>query len=123
MVDVRQSLDDQDSAPFGYLGVRICGAEVWTAGRGIESRYLGPLKGARAGVTEPGRSRIGMLISRMLLSDRVPKNATLFVAFPDGARYERQVVSWDLRADWSKVASQVDDFNAAANHEAPPAIT
>jgi hypothetical protein len=70
-VDVRQSQDEADGIPFGHLGVRICGAEVWSTGHGTQSRYLGPLEGARAGVTEPRRSRIGMFISRVLLGGRV----------------------------------------------------
>jgi hypothetical protein len=113
-VDARRSQADSDGAAFGYLGIRISGAEVWTTGRGSPSRYLGPLQGARAGVTEPRRSRIGMVISRLLLGEAVPKNATLFVAFPDDTRYERQLLPWDLRADWPKIAGEIGRFNTAA---------
>jgi hypothetical protein len=114
MVDMRGSQAAPGGAAFGYLGVRISGAEVWTTGHGSPSRYLGPLEGARAGVTEPSRSRIGMFISRLLLGQAVPKNARLFVAFPDNTRYERQLVPWDLRADWPKIAGEIGRFNSAA---------
>lgn len=72
------------------------------------------LTGARAGVAEPSRFRIGMVISRLLLGEAVPKNARLFVAFPDDTRYERQLVPWDLRADWPKIAGEIGHFNSAA---------
>jgi hypothetical protein len=100
---------------FGYLGVEISRSEVWTTGRRSPSRYLGPLQDARAGVIEPGRSRIGMFISRVLLGEVVPKNATVFVAFSDDTRYERLLAPWDLRADWPKIAGEISRFNAAAS--------
>jgi hypothetical protein len=100
---------------FGYLGVEISGSEVWTTGRRSPGWYLGPLQGARAGVVEPGRSRIGMFVSRVLLGEVVPKNAMVFVAFPDDTRYERLLVPWDLRADWPKIAGEIGRFNSAAS--------
>ena len=96
-----------DGGAFGYLGVKISGAEVWTTGRRSPSRYLGPLQGAHAGVIEPGRSRTGVFISRVLLGEVVPKNATVFVTFPDDALYERLLAPGDLRADWPKLAGEI----------------
>lgn len=48
-----------------------------------------------------------MFISRVLLGEVVPKNATVFVAFPDDTRYERLLAPWDLRADWPKIAGEI----------------
>jgi hypothetical protein len=115
LADVTRSQADADGETFGYLGVRIRGADVWTIGHGSPGRYLGPLAGARAGVTEPGRSRIGLFISGKLLGDVAPRNATIFVAFPDGSCYERMAVPWLFRADWPKIAGQIGRFNAAAS--------
>jgi hypothetical protein len=97
---------------FGWLGVRISGAEVWTTGRETPSRYLGPLKGARAGIIEPRRSRAGTFVSSLLLGDLPPKNARLYVAFVDGTRYERLVLPW-VDWDWPKIAGEIGRFNAA----------
>jgi hypothetical protein len=55
-----------------------------------------------------------MFISGLLLGDVAPKNATIFLAFPDGTRYERLLVAWVHRWDWPKIAGQVGRFNAAA---------
>ena len=119
MVDPGRSLAESDGLVFGYLGVRITGQEIWTIGHDAASRRLGPLAGAHAGLTEPPRSGIGMLISSVLLAgDEPPKNARLYVAFADGTSYERLVVPW-LRQDWPKVAGQIGRFNAAALFAAP----
>jgi hypothetical protein len=48
-----------------------------------------------------------MLISRLLLGEVVPKNATVFVAFAGDMRYERRLTPWDLRADWPKIAGEI----------------
>ncbi len=103
-----------DGTIFGYLDVRISGAEVWTTGRDHPGRCLGPLAGARAGVAEPRRSRFGATISRiLLLGDTLPKNARLYVEFADGSRHERLVLPW-VRGDWPKIAGELGRFNAAA---------
>jgi hypothetical protein len=104
---------EADDVDFGYLGVRISGPDVWTTDRKTPVRRLGPLKGACAGVIEPQRSRIGMFISSVLLSDAPPKNARLYVAFADGTRYERLVLPW-VHDDWPKIAGEIGRFNAAA---------
>ena len=99
---------------FGYLGVMVHESEVWTFERENPSRYLGPLKGARAGLTEPRRSRIGMFISGLLLGEVVPKKAIIFIAFSDDTRHERLVVPWINRWDWPKIATEIGRFNLAA---------
>ena len=115
MVDPRRSQADVDGAVFGFLGVRISDGAVWTIERGDVSRHLGPLAGACAGLDEPRRSRIGSLISALLLgSDAPPKDAQLYVAFADGSRYERMVLPWVRGLDWPKIAGEIGRFNAAA---------
>ena len=99
---------------FGYLGVRIREADVWTIGSGTSIRCLGPLKGAYAGLAEPRRSWIGTSISSLLLGEAPPKNARLYVAFADGTRYERLVVPWLSGLEWPKVGGEIGRFNAAA---------
>jgi len=99
---------------FSYLGVKISGTDVWTTGHETPSRRLGPLAGARAGIVEPRRSRIGVLVSSLLLGDAAPKNATLFVAFLDGTHYARMVLPWVRPEEWPRVAGQIGRFNAAA---------
>jgi hypothetical protein len=105
---------------FGYLGVRISGADVWTTGHGSPVRRLGALKGASAGVFEPPRSRIGVYLSSLLLGGDRPKNARLYVAFPDGARYERLLLPWVCADDWPQIAGEIGRFNAAAYLAPPP---
>jgi hypothetical protein len=100
---------------FGYLGVRISGNRVWTIGHGAPSRCLGQLAGARAGILKPWRSWIGTLISHVLLGDAPPKNATLYVAFADGNRYDRLVLPWVRALDWPKIGGEIGRFNAAAH--------
>jgi len=109
----RPSPDGDSGTDFGYLGVRIRGTDVWTTGRDSTIRCLGPLAGARAGLSEPRRSRIGAAVSRVLLADMPPKNARLFVAFADGTRYERLPLPW-VRGDWPKIAGEIGRFNAVA---------
>jgi hypothetical protein len=110
---------DADGMSFGYLGVRISEGSVWTTGRGTPSRCLGPVKGACAGIYEPRRSRFGTFISSVLLGGAPAKNATLYVIFPDGSRYERLVVPWLSDLDWPKIGGEIGRFNAAA-YLAPP---
>jgi hypothetical protein len=113
MVDVRRSQSDADGQVFGYLGVKISGTDVWTTGHEAPIRCLGPLAGARAGLVEPRRSWIGTFISSLLRGDAPPKNATMFVAFADGTRYERLPLPW-VTQDWPKIAGDIGRFNAAA---------
>ncbi len=114
MPDPTRSQAEADGMVFGYLGVKISGTDVWTTGRETASRYLGPLKGACAGVAEPRRSRISTFMSSVLLGNVPPKNARLYVAFPDGTRYERLVLPWLSDLDWPKVGGEIGRFNAAA---------
>ena len=104
---------------FGYLGVRISGTDVWTTGQGTPSRCLGPLRESNAGIVEPRRSRVGTLVSSLLLGALPPKNARIYVVFADGTRYERQVVPWLSDLVWPKVAGEIGRFNAAAQLAAP----
>ncbi len=119
MVDARWSQSEADGQVFGYLGVKISGTDVWTTGRGSPSRCLGPLAGACAGLVEPRRSWIGTFISSLLLGDAPPKNATMFVAFADGSRYERLVLPFVHALDWPKIAGEIGRFNAAAYFARP----
>ncbi len=105
---------------FGYLGVKTCGPDVWTAGSGSPSRRLGPLSGACAGLAQSGRSRLGSFISSALLGAVPPKNPRLYVAFADGSRYERLVLPFVPAVDWPKVAGGIGRFNATAYLAAPP---
>jgi hypothetical protein len=114
MADLWRSQAEADGMVFGYLGVKISGADVWTTGRRTSSRCLGPLKGACAGVAEPRRSWIGTLISSLLRGEVPPKNARLYVTFADGTRYERLVLPWVSDLDWPKVAGEIGRFSAAA---------
>jgi len=114
MVDPRRSQADADGMVFGYLGIKISGDAVWTTGRGAPNRYLGPLKGARAGIDEPRRSWIGALISSVLLGAAPAKNTKLYVAFTDGSRYERMPLPWVSSLDWPKIGGEIGRFNAAA---------
>jgi hypothetical protein len=114
MANARRSQSDVEGVVFGYLGVRINSADVWTTGRETPSRRLGPLKGACAGIAEPRRSWIGTSISSLLLRDVTPKNARLYVAFADGTRYERLLLPWVSDLDWPKVGGEIGRFNAAA---------
>jgi len=114
MATVRSSQAAGDGAVFGYLGVRIVGHEVWTAGQGTPGRRLGPLAGARAGVVEPRRSATVNVIMRLLLLSFQPThNVRVFVAFADGSRYERVMLPW-AGQDSPKIAGQIGRFNAAA---------
>jgi hypothetical protein len=119
MVDARWSQADAGGMVFGYLGVKIRGTDVWTAGLGTPSRCLGPLTGACAGLVEPRRSWIGSLISSVLLGDVPPKNARLYVAFADGSRYERLVLPYVRAVDWPKIGGEIGRFNAAADLASP----
>jgi len=115
MVDPRRSQADADGMVFGYLGVRISDGAVWTIEGEYASRRLGPLAGACAGLDEPRPSRIGSLISSLLLgSDAPPKNTTLYVAFADGSRYERMPLPWVRGLCWPRIAGEIGRFNAAA---------
>jgi len=114
MADPSRSQAEADGMVFGYLGVKISGANVLTTGRGTSIRYLGPLKGACAGVAEPPRSWIGTFISWPLLGGVPPKNARLYVAFADGTRYERLVLPWLSALDWPRIDSEIGRFNATA---------
>jgi hypothetical protein len=114
MVDPPRSQAEADGMVFGYLGVKISGTDVWTTGRGTPSRCLGPLKGACAGIAEPRRSLIGIFISSLLLGDTPPKNARLYVAFPDGTSYERLMLPWVSDLDWPKIGTEIGRFNAVA---------
>jgi hypothetical protein len=114
MIDPRRSQAGQDGMLFGYLSVRISGTDVWTTGHGTPSRCLGPLTGARAGIAEPRRSRLGTFISSRLVGEVPPKDARLYVVLADGTRYERLVVPWLSDLDWPKVAGEIGRFNAAA---------
>jgi len=106
---------DADGMTFGYLGVKISGTDVWTTARGEPSRYLGKLAGACAGILEPRRSRLSIVISSvLLLGDAPPKNASLYIAFADGTRYERMLLPWVSGLDWPKIAGEIGRFNAAA---------
>ena len=112
-MDGWRSQSEADGVVFGYLGVKISGTDVWTTGRGTPNRCLGPLAGACAGLVEPRRSWIGTFISSLLLGDVLPKNATMFVAFADGTRYERMPLPW-VTQDWPKIAGEIGRFNTAA---------
>lgn len=115
MADALRSQADADGMAFGYLGVMIRGADVWTIGGNTPSRRLGPLKDACAGVIEPRRSWIGSYISSLLLHGNVPpKNARLYIAFADGTRYERMLLPWVSVDAWPRIAGQIGRFNAAA---------
>jgi len=111
-VDARRSQGQTDGLVFGYLGVKIIGADVWAIGPGTATRRLGPLAGANAEVIEPRLSWIGALMSS-LLGGLWPKNARLCVAFADGTRYERLALPW-VYNDWAKIAGEIGRFNAAA---------
>ena len=113
MVDVGRSQSEADGVVFGYLGVKISGTDVWTTGRGTSSHCLGPLAGACAGLVEPRRSWIGTFISSLILGDAPPKNATMFVSFADGTRYERLPLPW-VTQDWPKISGDIGRLNAAA---------
>jgi hypothetical protein len=113
VVDVRRSQADADGMSFGYLGIRISGAEVWTIGRGSASRYLGPLKDASAGIYEPHRAWIGTFVSGVLLGETPPKGARLYVDFAGGTRYERLVLPF-MTVNWANVGGEIGRFNAAA---------
>jgi hypothetical protein len=115
MVKPGWSQADADGMSFGYLGVKISGTDVWTTAHGTLGRRLGPLAGSSAGIFEPRRSRIGIFISSVLLAGDVPpKNARLYIAFPDGTRYERLMLPWVSDFDWPKIATEVGRFNSAA---------
>jgi hypothetical protein len=121
MADMHWPQAQADGMVFGYLGVKICGADVWTIGHGSPSRCLGPLSGACAGMAEPPRSLIGTYISSLLFGANVlPKNARLYIAFSDGTRYERLVLPWVVPEDWPKMAGEIGRFNEAAYHAPPP---
>lgn len=113
MADLRESQAGTDGMRFGWLGVRISGAEIWTTGRESPIRCLGPLKGASAGIIEPRRSPLGTYALSLLLGDVRPRNARLYVALADGTRYERLVLPW-VDWDWPKIAGEIGRFNAAA---------
>jgi hypothetical protein len=115
VVDPRRPQAEADDAVFGFLGVRIRHGAVWTTGPETASRRLGPLAGARAGLDEPRRSRIGAFISSVLLAGAPPKGAKLFVTFADGSRYERMPVPWLSDLDWPKVSGEIGRFNTAAH--------
>jgi hypothetical protein len=95
------------------------GTDVWTTGSGTPSRCLGSLAGARAGIFEPRRSWVGTFISSLLFGEAPPKNARLYVIFPDDTHYERLVLPWISDLDWPKVAGEIGRFNAAAVLAAP----
>jgi len=114
MADPSRSQAEADGVVFGYLGVRVSGTDVWTAGRATSIRRLGPLEGAYAGIAEPRRSWISTFISSLLLGDVPPKNAKLCIAFADDTRYERLVLPWVSDLDWPKIAGEIGRFNAAA---------
>jgi hypothetical protein len=115
MADPSRSQAEADGMVFGYLAVKIRGTDIWTTGRGTSSRYLGPLKGACAGIAEPRRSRISIFISsRLLLGDTPPRNTRLYIAFADGTRYERLVLPWVSDLDWPKIGGEIGRFNAVA---------
>ncbi len=119
MGDTRRQAD-AEGLVFGYLAVKIRETDVWTTGRGIPSRRLGPLKGACAGIAESRRSRLGSFISSVLLGEVPPKNGRLYVAFADGSRYERLLLPLVRAVDWPKIAGEIGRFNAAAYLAAPP---
>jgi hypothetical protein len=119
-MDVQSSQAGADGAVFGYLGVRISGADVWTAARGTPSRRLGSLAGAYAGVVEPRRSAVVSVLMRLLQLSYAPtRNVHVFVAFSDGSRYERLLLPW-AGDDSPKIAGQIGRFNAAAYFAGPP---
>ncbi|HUD37126.1 MAG TPA: hypothetical protein VMR14_09530 [Streptosporangiaceae bacterium] len=120
MADALRPQADADGMVFGYLGVRISGADVRTTEHGPPGRCLGALKGASAGVLEPPRSRIGVYLSSLLLGGDPPKNARLYVAFADGTRHERLLLPWVRADDWPQIAGEIGRFNAAAYLAPPP---
>jgi hypothetical protein len=94
------------------LGVQVKGNEVWTMGV-WRRRYLGPLKGACAGVmdlrTPDGWSFVGSVIT-----GANPRVGTIFVAFADGTRHEQPLYQGSARK-MQEVDAAIRRFNIMAD--------
>lgn len=80
------------------LGVQVVGGGVWAAGRG--GRFLGPLAGSRAELTDGTRPhRIGAAVAlapftlggSALIALTRKNKASAFVVFTDGSVHERKL--------------------------------
>jgi hypothetical protein len=92
------------------LGIRVRCGDVRQAGlvRG-NSRYLGPLVGACAGVICSRKPTTSATLSSRI-REKMPSTRTVFVAFANGRRHEHHLY-WVSRTQIEKVNSQVSSFN------------